>query len=57
MKVYHKNMSLQPLSLRAMDGFEELNLESEALGLKREDEGTEGYAELLEPWIEAKKCE
>lgn len=52
LKVYHRNMSLQPLSLRAMEGFEDLDLISKTVGLKREDGGTEGYTELLEPWSE-----
>lgn len=48
LEVYHKNMSLQPLNVRAMEGFQQLP--SEGLAIKRSDEGTEGYAELLEPW-------
>lgn len=47
LEVYHKNMSLQPLNMRAMEGFQLL---SETIKIKRTDEGTEGYAELLEPW-------
>lgn len=47
LEVYHKNMSLQPLNVRAIEGFQVL---SETLNIKRSDEGTEGYAELLEPW-------
>lgn len=47
LEVYHKNMSLQPLNMRAMEGFQLL---SETINIKRTDEGTEGYAELLEPW-------
>lgn len=47
LEVYHKNMSLQPLNLRAMEAFQQL---SETIKIKRTDEGTEGYAELLEPW-------
>lgn len=48
LEVYHKNMSLQPLNVRAVEGLQQLL--SEGLTIKRSDEGTEGYAELLEPW-------
>jgi hypothetical protein len=47
LEVYHKNMSLQPLNLRAFEGFQLL---SETTNINRSDQGTEGYAELLEPW-------
>lgn len=47
LEVYHKNMSLQPLNVRAIEGFHPL---SEIININRSDEGTEGYAELLEPW-------
>lgn len=47
LEVYHKNMSLQPLNLRAIEG---LQLLSETININRSDQGTEGYAELLEPW-------
>jgi hypothetical protein len=42
--VYHKNMSIQPLNVRAMD---DVNLGALRPLIKREDEGTEGYE--LEP--------
>ncbi|KAL7800335.1 hypothetical protein V8C37DRAFT_364924 [Trichoderma ceciliae] len=38
--VYHKNMSMQPLNVRAMDN---VNLNALRPLIKREDEGTEGY--------------
>ncbi|KAK3313321.1 hypothetical protein B0H66DRAFT_628999 [Apodospora peruviana] len=38
MAVYRKNMALQPLNVRAIDG-----LDIELLQIKRTDEGTEGY--------------
>ncbi|KAI7779142.1 hypothetical protein LA080_001304 [Diaporthe eres] len=47
LEVYHKNTSLQPLNVRAVEGFQLL---SETININRSDEGTEGYAELLEPW-------
>lgn len=40
--VYHKNMNMQPLNVRSMNGFN-----SSSLNIKRSDEGTEGYE--LEP--------
>jgi hypothetical protein len=48
LEVYHKNMTLQPLNLRSIQGFHQLL--SEGLKIKRSDEGTGGYAELLGPW-------
>ena len=39
LEVYHKNMQLQPLNIRAMEG-----VELSSLNIKRNDEGTEGYA-------------
>ncbi|OTA01100.1 hypothetical protein A9Z42_0014060 [Trichoderma parareesei] len=42
--VYHKNMAMQPLNVRAMEGVKLDNLRPL---IKREDEGTEGYD--LEP--------
>ncbi|KAL6856796.1 hypothetical protein J3F83DRAFT_751856 [Trichoderma novae-zelandiae] len=39
--VYHKNMAMQPLNVRAIEG---INLDSLRPLIKREDEGTEGYA-------------
>lgn len=54
LEVYHKNISLLPLNVRAIEGF---LLLSEILAIKRSDEGTEGYAELLEPWQGAKEAE
>ncbi|KAK7700659.1 hypothetical protein SLS64_010803 [Diaporthe eres] len=47
LEVYQKNTSLQPLNVRAIEGFQLL---SETININRSDEGTEGYAELLEPW-------
>ncbi|POS70692.1 glutathione-dependent formaldehyde-activating enzyme [Diaporthe helianthi] len=47
LEVYHKNMSLQPLNVRAIEGFQLL---SQSITITRSDEGTEGYVELLEPW-------
>lgn len=47
LEVYHKNMSLQPLNVRAIEDFQFL---SETININRSDEGTEGYAELLQPW-------
>lgn len=47
LEVYHKNMSLQPLNVRAIEGFQLL---SETININRSGKGTEGYAELLEPW-------
>ena len=38
LEVYHKNMNLQPLNVRAMKGFE-----PSTLVIKRHDEGTKGY--------------
>ncbi|UKZ94678.1 uncharacterized protein TrAFT101_009530 [Trichoderma asperellum] len=38
--VYHKNMSIQPLNVRAMN---DLDLDAIRSLIKREDEGTEGY--------------
>lgn len=52
LEVYHKNMSLQPLNVRAIEGFQLL---SETININRSDEGTEGYAELLEPWQASSK--
>lgn len=54
LEVYHKNISLLPLNLRAIEVFQLL---SESLTMKRSDEGTEGYAELLEPWQATEKTE
>ncbi|KAG8166801.1 hypothetical protein KVR01_002490 [Diaporthe batatas] len=54
LEVYHKNISLLPLNVRAVEGFKLL---SESLTIKRSDEGAEGYAELLEPWQTTKETE
>ncbi|KAK2603054.1 hypothetical protein N8I77_009538 [Diaporthe amygdali] len=54
LEVYHKNMSLQPLNVRAIEGFQLL---SKAIGIAQSDEGTEGYSQLLEPWEGASDAE
>lgn len=36
--VYHKNMNMQPINVRAMEG-----LDLSKVNIKRSDEGTEGY--------------
>jgi hypothetical protein len=38
LKLYHKNMQLQPLNVRAINGVDLFNLK-----INRADEGTEGY--------------
>jgi hypothetical protein len=38
LRVYHKNMQLQPLNVRAMEG-----VDLSTLDIKRTDDGTKGY--------------
>ena len=38
LEVYRRNMALQPLNVRALEG-----VELETLQIERSDEGTEGY--------------
>jgi len=47
--IYHKNISILPLNVRSLEGFEGL-IDSLRPKIQRTAEGPTGYAEKLEPW-------